>query len=346
MHMKRRNLLLAALGSATLNPSWAQTRIPIADAHNHIGLLRRNSDAVFRLGALLKEAGVSLLSWTVVPDGPFLRFTPNGIEQGRTLAKGDLKASFDNQLSNATKGLMGNGARVLKTVADLDEAAKGEPFVVLTSEGADFLEGTLDDLPSAFERGIRHIQLVHYIQNPVGDLQTEKPMHNGLSAFGKQVIQAMNTTGILVDLAHSTGPSIDQALEISTKPMIWSHSFITKQDTSWTSRGYLSRGLSEGYAKKIAAKGGAVGLWALGPSFGGGIDGFANELIRMIDIVGAPHVMIGSDEDGLPQGAVIDQLMDLRKVVDILIKRGLDEKTIRMVAFENYARCLRSAMTA
>lgn len=343
--MKRRNLLLAALGSVTVNASWAQARIPIADAHNHIGLLRKNSDAVFRLGSLLQEAGVSLLSWTVVPDGPFLRFTSSGIEQGRAIAKGDLKASFDNQLSNATTGLMRNGAKILKTSEDLDQAAKGEPYVVLTSEGADFLEGTLDDLPSAFERGIRHIQLVHYIKNPVGDLQTERPTHNGLSDFGKQLIKAMNTTGMLIDLAHSTGPSIDQALEVSTKPMIWSHSFITKQDTNWTSRGFMSRGLSESYAKKIAAKGGAVGLWALGPSFGGGIDGYASELIRMIDIVGAPHVMIGSDEDGLPQGAVIDQLMDLRKVVDLLIKRGLDEKTIRMVAFDNYARCLRNAMT-
>jgi microsomal dipeptidase-like Zn-dependent dipeptidase len=41
---------------------------------------------------------------------------------------------------------------------------------------------------------------------------------------------------------------------------------------------------------------------------------------------------------------VIEQLIDLRKVVDILAKRGVDEKTLRSVAYENYARCLRSAM--
>lgn len=342
--MKRRDVLLTAAGMPFFGFANAQSRVPISDAHNHLGLLRKNPDAVFKLGHLMSESGVSLLSWTVVPDAPFLRMSSSGIEQGRAISSGELKASFDRQLSNATSGLLGNGANIVKTVADLDKAALGIPHVVLTSEGADFLEGSLDDLQSAHDRGIRHIQLVHYIKNPIGDLQTENPTHNGLSDFGKQLIKAMNATGILIDLAHSTGPAIDQALDISTKPVIWSHSFITKSEQSWTSRGYMSRGLSEAYAKKIASKGGAVGLWALGASFGGGLDGYASEIIRMIELLGSDHVMFGTDEDGLPQGAVIEQLIDLRKVVDILAKRGVDEKTLRSVAYENYARCLRSAM--
>ena len=342
--MKRRDVLLTLAGIPFFGFANAQSRVPISDAHNHLGLLRKNTEAVFKLGGLMTEAGVSLLSWAVVPDAPFLRVSSNGVEQGRSIASGDLKASFDRQLSNAISGLLGNGANIVKTVADLDKAANGIPHVVLTSEGADCLEGSLDDLQSAYDRGIRHSQLVHYIKNPIGDLQTEIPAHNGLSDFGKQLIKALNTTGILIDLAHSTGPSIDQALEVSSKPMIWSHSFITKSDQSWTTRGWMSRGLSEAYAKKIASKGGAVGLWALGPSFGGGLDGYASEIIRMIEILGADHVMFGTDEDGLPQGAVIEQLIDLRKVVDILAKRGVHDKALRCVAYENYARCLRNAM--
>jgi membrane dipeptidase len=342
--MKRRDVLLKVAGISLFGMANAQNRIPISDAHNHLGLLRKNKEAVFKLGSLMSEAGVSLLSWTVVPDAPFLRMSASGVEQGRPIAAGELKASFDQQLSNATSGLLGNGVNIVRSVADLDKASNGIPHVVLTSEGADFLEGRLDDLQSAYDRGIRHIQLVHYIKNPIGDLQTESPTHNGLSDFGKKLIRALNTTGILIDLAHSTGPSIDQALEISSQPMIWSHSFITKSEQSWTSRGYMSRGLSEAYAKKIASQGGAVGLWALGPSFGGGLDGYASEIIRMIEILGADHVMFGTDEDGLPQGAVIEQLIDLRKVVDMLAKRGVDEKTLRSVAYGNYARCLRNAM--
>ena len=86
-------------------------------------------------------------------------------------------------------------------------------------------------------------------------------------------------------------------------------------------------------------------MW-LAPSFGGGIDGYASEIIRMIDLLGSDHVMFGSDEDGLPSGAVIEQLGDLRKVVDLLAKRGVDEKTLRAVSFENYSRCLKSAFAA
>ena len=56
--------------------------------------------------------------------------------------------------------------------------------------------------------------------------------------------------------------------------------------------------------------------------------------------------MFGTDEDGLPSGAVIEQLGDLRKVVDILARRGVEEKVLRAVAFENYLRCLRTAFTA
>jgi microsomal dipeptidase-like Zn-dependent dipeptidase len=56
----------------------------------------------------------------------------------------------------------------------------------------------------------------------------------------------------------------------------------------------------------------------------------------------ADHVMFGNDQDGLPQGAVISQLSDLRKVVEALAQTGLDEKGIRLVAFEYYERCVKT----
>ena len=64
----------------------------------------------------------------------------------------------------------------------------------------------------------------------------------------------------------------------------------------------------------------------------------------MIDTLDPEHVMFGTDEDGLPEGSVIEELAHIRQVVDILIKRGVGESTIRAVAFDNHARCLRMAM--
>ncbi len=343
----QRRALLAFWGLSTLSTfSWGQGKVPIADAHNHLGLLRRNTESVPKLATLMRDSGVHLLSWTIAPDAPFLKISASGVSQGRPINTGELASSFDRQLGFATQGLTGQNITLVKTLEDLEKAAQGEPCIVLTTEGADFLEGSLETLPSAYARGIRHVQLVHYIQNAIGDLQTEKPQHAGLSVFGKKLIPALNDQGILIDLAHSTGASIDQALELSKVPMIWSHGFISSNEPGWSAGGWKSRGLSEAHAKKIAQAGGAIGLWGLSASFGGGLEGYADEIIRMIKLLGPEHVMFGSDEDGLPSGAVIEQLADLRKVVDILVKRGLDDKVLRAVAFENYLRCLRKAFAA
>ena len=342
--MKRRSFLAGTFIAALPTANFGQGLIPIADAHNHLGLLRRNTESILVLGQLMKDSGISLLSWTVVPDGPFLGICSGGICQVRTANKGDLRASFDRQLGGALRALSVNGVKVVKRVEDLQQAATGEPYVCLTSEGADFLEGSLDSLGKAYDDGIRHLQLVHSIKNAVGDIQTERPEHGGLTSFGKELVSVLNQQGILVDLAHSTSESIGHALVVSTAPMIWSHSYIAGTPSSWTASGYGSRALGLKDAKRIADSGGAVGLWALGPTFGGGIDGYAAEIIRMVNLIGADHVMFGSDQDGLPQGAVINQLSDLRKVVEALSKKGIEEKVIRAVAFENYARCLKTAM--
>ncbi len=103
--MNRRTVLLAAAGLSFFGSVNSQSRVPIADAHNHLGLLRKNEASAATLGALMRESGVSLLSWTIVPDGPFLRVSSRGIEQARAIGKGELKASFDRQMSTAIRYL-------------------------------------------------------------------------------------------------------------------------------------------------------------------------------------------------------------------------------------------------
>lgn len=342
--MKRRLLLANALCAFAPSMSFAQSLVPIADAHNHLGLLRRNTESIPILGQLMKNAGISLLSWTITPDAVFTGVVNGGVAQIRVPNPGELKAAYDRQLSAVQRGLIVNGVKIIKTVEDLEQAAQGVPFACLTSEGADFLEGDLKNLALAYDQGIRHLQLVHYIKNPVGDIQTERPELGVLTRFGKDLILALNQQGMLVDLAHSTSESIQQAIDVSKVPVIWSHSYIAESASSWNAPGYRSRALSLQDAKKIADAGGAIGLWSLGASFGGGVEGYASEIIRMVNLVGAEHVMFGSDQDGLPQGSVINELADLRKVVDVLSKKGMPEKVVRAVAFENYARCVKNAI--
>ena len=195
-------------------------------------------------------------------------------------------------------------------------------------------------------RGSRHLQLVHYIRNALGDFQTESPQHDGMTQLGVDTVKACNRLGILVDLAHATQPVIDKALEVSATPIIWSHSAITTVRYAWSQPSSLSRKLYIDYAKKIAKRGGAVGLWSLRATVKSSPGGYADELMRMVDAIGAEHVMFGTDLDGVGKFGVMDRLEDLRGVADLLRKRGIDDKTLRAICFDNYARCLRTAMEA
>ncbi len=75
-------------------------------------------------------------------------------------------------------------------------------------------------------------------------------------------------------------------------------------------------------------------------------DGYATELMRMVDAIGPAHVMFGTDLDGVGRFGTMESLGDLRRVADVLRARGVDEKTLRALCFENYARCLGAAMQA
>jgi membrane dipeptidase len=345
MNITRRKII-STLALASLSQQLlAQSLIPISDAHNHFGLLRNNRGATSQLKSLMEKSGVYLISWAVVPDIPFLSFGSSGVRQSKTPNKGELQQSYERQIMRAVGIAEANGLKVIKTPDDLIQAGKGVPSIVLTSEGADFLEGAIDGLLPAVNAGLRHIQLVHYIKNNIGDIQTEAVEHNGLSPFGKSLITAMNNAGVLIDVAHGTQEMVEQSLAISKSPLIWSHSYLAQSHGAASQSGYQSRAIGIDLAKRIAGAGGAVGLWALGPSLpGGGIRGYVEEIIRMIDVLGPEHVMFGTDIDGLPAGAVISDFGDLRAVVVGLQKRGLDEKTIRAVSYANYERCLNRAM--
>src|SRR6266704_3279636 len=60
---------------------------------------------------------------------------------------------------------------------------------ILADEGCDFLEGRIDCVQEAYDRGLRSLQLVHYRVNELGDIQTEPAVHGGLTGFGKEVVR-------------------------------------------------------------------------------------------------------------------------------------------------------------
>lgn len=317
--------------------------VPIADAHSHIGVHRAGG---YR-GSLrqdMEAAGVMLLAWTIVGDGTWTSRTRRGIQQHSTPARGEQSRYVRRKFAEIRKYLTGIALQHVEKPADVEASRTGTPRVVIAVEGAGFTEDGLELVDQFYDAGLRHLQLVHYVRNGIGDFQTQPPEHNGMTALGIDVVRACNRLGILVDLAHATQPVIDRALEASSTPVIWSHSEISRTHYTWTQP--QSRLLYIDYAKKIARRSGAVGLWSLRTSRMGSLADYADGLMRMADAVGPEHVMFGTDLGGVGNNGLMGELADLRKVADLLRQRGVDDRTLQAICFGNYARCLRVAMEA
>jgi membrane dipeptidase len=333
--------------------------MPIADMHSHYGLITRKlADSGFADD--LRTQGVALVAWKHVADGRWIRGTRTGIEQYREPAPGDVARFFNERLRQMQAYASAHKLRVVLTRADVDACvrgyANGEAGVVLACEGADFLEGRVEELRLAYEQGLRHLQFVHYIRTPVGDFQTAAPVHNGFSDMGKQLIEACNTMGVLVDLAHSTGAGVDQALEIAKAPVIWSHGWVDTEEGTWRDgTGLMRRRLSLAHAKKIASRGGVIGLWGLGsprpavPGRGWSVgardtQGYARELASLVNKIGADHVALGTDIEGVGSNWSVNSYGDVRQVIKHLEGMKLGTAVIERVAYVNYAHVLKASM--
>jgi len=314
--------------------------------HFHLLFIGPNPAASNPLARNLAGGRATLVAWSLVGDLPWMGVTPRGFKQKSVPKPGETVTWFQAELARVKAHIAEQNLKIVKGPADVDLALKGDPHVVLSVEGASFLDDDPSQLQAAYDAGIRHIQLVHYIRNTIGDFQTEKPQHGGLSDQGKKVVQECNRLGILVDLAHSTPDAVTQALAISKVPMVWSHSSVTRtRKPQWMMSVTQARQLSLEGAKAIAAKGGVVGLWALRSDVGQTPEAYADRLSEMADWLGEDHAAFGTDMNGL-LGPVLTSYADLRRVVDYWEQRRMSESRIRKLAIENYGRVLKQAMAA
>ena len=361
--LTRRALLRAALPALALGPlgaRGAEPRMPIADMHSHFGIITRPTLSSADFAEQLRGQRVALIAWSLPSDFRWIRAVATGIEQAREPAPGELSTFFRARLGRMKAYVARSGLRAVLARADIDACLAGDTGVVLASEGADFLEGRVEDLGAFHAQGLRHVQFVHFIKNPIADFQTVPPVHNGLSDAGKRLVEACNEQGLLVDLAHCTWPAVEQALAIASKPVVWSHSWVDQTEGRWQDGiGYLQRRLSRAQAKQIADRGGVVGLWGLalgkpGPSrtpgqgnwtvARGDTRGYAREIANLVNWLGADHVGIGSDIEGVGTSWSVNNYSHVRSVVEALQDMKLPASTIEQVACGNYARVLKAAL--
>lgn len=101
---------------------------------------------------------------------------------------------------------------------------EGRTGLMIGVEGGHAIEDSLEILERLFSRGARYLTLTHVNTNNWADSSGDEPRHGGLTAFGREVVQAMNRLGMIVDISHVADTTFYQALETSSVPVIASHS--------------------------------------------------------------------------------------------------------------------------
>jgi membrane dipeptidase len=344
----RRAFLAGALGApfAPLSAALGGHVDYVADMHGHLFFFGPNTPATKPLARAMAAGNATLVAWSMVGDLLWLKRSPGGLKQKGTPDGGRALGWLKEETARVKAHLAKQGLKVVRTAEDVDRAVRGEPHVVLAVEGATFLDGNPDALEAAYALGVRHVQLVHYVRNDIGDFQTEAPRHHGLTKLGEDVVKRCNRLGMLVDLAHSTSAAVQRALALSSVPVVWSHSSVTRSRLpNWRMPIWQARQLTLEDAQAIAKGGGVVGLWPMRSDVGGTPASYADRLAEMADWLGEDHAGFGTDMNAIANAAV-GSYADLQKVIRRWRQTKMSETRIHKLAIGNYARVLKQALAA
>jgi membrane dipeptidase len=320
-------------------------RYPSVDIHAHPGRFfladlphpTPTTEALgkpFERGAIedLNAGNVSAALFAAVSDMSLLEMTPTGgLRAGREFQRGEAYADYRRQIGLlrrllAAKELV-KGLRPGDAYAAHDHQRTAAVFAV---EGGDFIEDRLERIHQAFQDGVRAITLVHYHVNQIGDIQTESPVHNGLTPLGKSIVRELNQAGILIDLAHAPLPVARDVVEVSRKPVMISHTNLL------TATANHPRLITVEHAKLVAAAGGIIGSWPAGIGQATFAD-YIDSIQRLVDAVGVEHVAIGTDMDANFK-PVLRSYRDWSLIPAALLARGMRESEVAQIMGGNFLR--------
>ncbi|GAA5087688.1 hypothetical protein GCM10023210_10700 [Chryseobacterium ginsengisoli] len=258
------------------------------DTHNHIDVPLNPAELpgpkVDLIGEM-KKSGLSAISMTFAVDYQKLENS------------GDAYNRFISGLDAMDKKLETNGMKRSVNLSDIQTFHKKQiPTVIQSVEGGHFLEGKLERLNIAYERGLRQLGLLHDhdASVPLGDVYTNPPQFGGLTSFGSDIIKKCNELGILIDLAHANNETIDAALKITKKPVLISHTGLDTQlgNNEFMAKMMKPRLISKEQAKIVADSGGVIGVWT---HLADSPLEYAQNIRALVDVIGVDHVCIGTD---------------------------------------------------
>jgi membrane dipeptidase len=265
-----------------------------------------------------------------------LEQTPTqGLKAGRDFNPGEAYADYRRQLGELKSLIVSHAVAAGLKPADIESAHRyHKTAAIIGVEGGDFIENKLERIYEAFHDGVRVVTLVHYHINKIGDIQTEPPVHQGLTPFGGSVVREMNRTGIIMDLAHATFAVTKGVIAASRKPIMISHTNLATQAASHP------RLITAEHAKMVGAAGGIIGSWPSGIGNNTFAD-YIDSIKRLIDAVGIDHVAIGTDMDANFK-PVLRSYRDWGLIPAALLAQGLRDDEVAKIMGGNFLRVFRA----
>ncbi len=270
---------------------------------------------------------------------------------------------------------------VALTADDLERVhASGKIASLVGIEGGHSIGGSLAVLRMLYDLGARYMTLTHWRYNAWADAATSEPKHDGLNAFGSEVVREMNRLGMLVDLSHVADTTMHDALDVAEAPVIFSHS---------SARGLNGhpRNVPDEILARLPKNGGVV-MVTFVPSFisesvrqheatraaeearlevlhigdptgvEAAMDAWddahprptatlaevADHIDHVRDIAGVDHVGIGSDYDGISSVPIgLEDTSCFPALLGELLRRGWSMEDLGKLAGNNVLRVMRAA---
>ena len=258
-------------------------------------------------------------------------YLPQPTEQPKAYAD----AIFD-QIEAITKQ-NSDYVRIARTPEELwANKRAGIKSIMLGIENGIALDGQLENLQHFAERGIVYMTLCHNGDNDICDSASRSQnTWGGVSPFGEQVIREMNRLGILVDMSHAGEKSFYDALDISSKPIVCSHS---------SARALCDhpRNLTDDQMRALAAKGGVAQTTIyhgfLRQDSEACILNVMDHLEHAIQVMGIDHVGLGTDFDGDGGVRGLADASELMLFTKQLLRRRYSEEDIQKIWGGNFLR--------
>ncbi|HUR49847.1 MAG TPA: dipeptidase [Acidimicrobiales bacterium] len=269
------------------------------------------------------------------------------------------------------------------TADDVIQAfGSGRIASLLGAEGGQSIACSMGALRSLYALGVRYMTLTHNDNTPWADSATDEPGVGGLNGFGREVVHEMNRLGMLVDLSHVAASTMNDALDVSEAPVIFSHSscraltdhprnvpdyvlrllsdnggvcmvtfvppFVSETCRLWESerRAFIdSKALDpEDPELRTLRRAAAEEFAASNPRPNAAISDVVAHIEHAREVAGIAHVGLGGDYDGTDQ--LPDGLEDVScypALIAALLERGWSEQDCTALTGGNLLRALREA---